>query len=243
MLCDSKSPFWFRWAPRLVILMMSLTVGWMFALIFFMGERLDSLETSMLAKALKESQVLVMVHCILLGSSIPMMLDVFLHFIVLRLRKDIICEATIVQFRTRALLLVCSLVVTIVYGSIRLCGHDADLRVMPFLYAASNHAATLGLISIIMLPLMSLRIIPHTMLLGACILQCMAAPLELIHLLSPSHERLLQIAETLLLVSFLVFMASFAVWGRDVWRRYRESRGNSTLFKMETTEFICIIYW
>jgi len=246
MLCDPKSPFWFRWAPCLLILMLSLSVGWMFALIFLMGDRLESLESSTLATSLKESQVLMIFHCVLLGSAIPMLLDAFLDFIVLRLRKDIIDETTFVQFRTRALLLVCSLVVTIVYGSIRLFGNDADLRRLPFVYAVSNHIAALALISTIVLPLMSLRIIPHTMLLGACILDFIAAPLELIHLLSPGRRiiglSLLQIAETLLLVSFLLFMASFAVWGRDVWRRYRESRGISA-FKMETTEFICIIYW
>jgi len=242
MLCDSKSPFWFRWAPRLLILMLSISVAWMFALIIFMDARLDSLESSTLAKTLKESQALIAFHCVLLGSAIPMLLDAFLDFIVLRLRKDIICEATIVQLRTRALLLVCSLVVTIVYGSIRLFGNDANLQRLPFLYAVSNHIAALALISTIMLPLMSLRIIPHTMLLGACILDFIAAPLQLIHLLSP-RSSLLRIAEILLLVSFLLFMASFAVWGKDVWRRYKESQRNSTsTFKMETTEFICIIY-
>jgi len=225
-----------------MILMMALTMGWMFALIFYMDDRLDSLETATLGKTLKDSQVLMMFHCVLLGSAIPMLLDAFLDFVSLRLRKDVIDEATIVQFRTRALLLVFNLVATVVYGSIRLFGNDAALLRLPFLYAVSNHTATLALLTTIMLPLMSLRIIPHTMLLGALIPQCLAAPLELIHLLSPSHKKNLQIAEMMLLLSFLIFMACFAVWLWDVWRRYRVTRGKST-FKMETTEFICIIHW
>jgi len=237
VLCDPKSPFWSRWAPRLLILITSLSVGWMFALVFLMDGRLDSLKSSTLAKSLKESQVLVMVHCVLLGSAIPMLLDAFLDFVKLRLRKNTFDEATIVQFKTRALLLICSLVVSIVYGSIRLFGNDADVRRLPYVYAFTSHTVTLLLMGTVLVPLMSLRIIPHTMILGAFTPQCIAGPLELIHLLSPSHKMQLRIAGELHAVAFFLFMASFVLWGRDLWKRSREKS-----FKIETTESICILY-
>jgi len=242
MLCDPKSPFWFYWAPRLLILTLLLSVMWMFSLTFLMDDCLDSLENSTLARSLKESQLLTMAHCILFGSAMPMFFEAFLDFVALRLRKEDIDDATFTQFRIRTLLLICSLLVTIVYGGICLFGNDADLRRLPFVYAVSNHTVTITLMSTILLPLMSLRIIPHTMLLFASILHFLAAPLELIHLLSPGHEKLLQISEILLIVSFLLFMVCFSLWARDVWRRYEASEKKSP-FKMETTEFICVIYW
>jgi hypothetical protein len=47
-----------------------------------------------------------MTHCVLVGSAILMLLDVFLDFVALmRLRKKAIDEATFVNLKTRALLL------------------------------------------------------------------------------------------------------------------------------------------
>ena len=241
-LCDPRSRFCHIWAPRLLILSMCLSLGWMVALIFLMDDRLDSLEDSTLAKTLQESQVLVMAHCTLVGSAIPMLLDVFLDFIKLKLRKGTTDKVTLDHFRTRALLLLCSLVSTIVFASIRQFGSDADLRRLAFIYVLLNHCFRSIMITMIALLIMTLGVIPNILFLAAFILWYTATPLILIHLLRPErHSKLLLIANSMKAISFLLFAICFFMWARDVWRRYKESRWKS--IKMGTTEFICVIYW
>jgi len=239
--CDPRSRFWLRWAPRLLLLSLLLSLGWMIALIFLMDNRLDSLKESTFAKSLEDSQVLGMAHCALVGSAIPMLLDVFFDFMVIKLRKEATDVINLVHFRTRVMLLMCTLVVTMVYVSIRLFGNDDDLRRLAFVYAMTNYIARNIAFTTIVLPIMTLGIIPNTMLLAACIPQYIASPLKLMYLLCPSQTKLYRIAVFLINMSFLLFMVCFFVWGRDLWRRYTKSRRTS--IKMETTEFICIIYW
>ena len=238
-LCDPKSRFWFRWAPRLLIISLLLSVGWMVSLIFIMNDRLGSLEDSMLAKSLQESQVLAMAHCVLIGSAIPMLLDVFLDFIELKLRKQATDEVTLVHFRIRALLLLSNIVVTIVYATA--LGNDVEMQSLAFMYALSSYIALMMQITTINATIMTLEIIPNTMLLAACIAQFIGPPLELIYLLSPSHVELLRIAFWINNVRDLLYTVSAFVWGRDLWRRHKRSRGKT--IQMETTEFICIVYW
>jgi len=218
-----------------------LSVGWMASLIFLMDDRVDTMENSMFGKALMESQMLAMAHCVLIGSAIPMLLDVFLDFIELKLRKQAPDEATLVQFRARALLLLCNVLVTIVFASIRQFGNDAEMRSLAFVYLLSTYISLSAQFTTITLTVMTLQIIPNTMLLAMCIAQFISSPLYLICILSPSHVGLLQIAYWINNACYLMFLASAFVWGRDLWRRYKRAQGKS--IQMETTEFICIVYW
>jgi len=239
-LCDPKSRFWFLWAPRLLIMSLLLALGWMISLIFLMDDRVDNMESTPFGKALMASQVLAMAHCVLIGSAIPMLFDVFLDFIELKLRRQAPDEATLVQFRTRVLLLFCSLFMTIVYASIRQYGNDAEMKSLAFFYLLSSYIALSTQITTIGLTIMTLGIIPNTMLLAACINQFISCPLYLICILSPSHVGLLRIAYWINTASYLLFLASAFVWGRDLWRRYKGGRGKA--IQMETTECICIVY-
>jgi hypothetical protein len=240
--CDPRSSFWLCWAPRLLIFTLFLSVGWMVALVFLMDDHHDSLENTKFAKALEESQMLAIVQCVFVGSAIPMLLDVFLDFVDQRLRKKSTDEVTLVHFMTRALMLISSIAVPSVYGGILLFGNSADMRRLPFVYALSNYSARITILATIMLPIMTLRIIPPMLLLAACIPQFVSAPLKLIYLLSPSHTRLLSIADSIIYISYLLFVVGFFVWGRNLWARYKKLYGKSPI-KMGATEFICIVYW
>jgi hypothetical protein len=241
-LCDPRSPFWFRWAPRLLIITLLLSLGWMVALIFLMEDRLDSLGNTQYAKDLENSQTVAMAHCVFVGSAIPMLLDIFLDFVAQRLRKRAADEVTSMHFRTRALLLISSLTVTSVYGGIRLFGNSADLRRLPFVYALSNYSAKLAILATVMLPITTLRVMPPLIILIGCILQFIANPLKLICLLSPSRVMLLRMADLIIYASYLLFIAGFFVWGKDLWARFKRTRGKSPM-KVKATEFICLVYW
>ena len=240
-LCDPKSRFWLRWAPRVVIISLFLSLGWMAALNFLIDVRLNPLEDSTFAKSLKESQVLVMFHCALVGSAIPMLLDVFLDFIELKLRKGATDEVTLVHFRTRALILFTSLVPTIVYGGICLFGNDADLRRLPFMYALSLHAFKGIMVTFVVLLMMPLGKAPNVLLLAALIPWYTVGPIKMTYLLRPSDTKLLRVADSISKISCLLFLVCLFFWARDIWRRYKDSRGKP--IKMETTEVICIVYW
>jgi hypothetical protein len=239
--CDPRSSFWLCWAPRLLIFTLFLSVGWMVALVFLLEDRLDSLDNTKFAKALEESQMLAMVHCVFVGCAIPMLLDVFLDFVDLRLRKKATDEVTLVHFKTRALLLISSLVVPSMYGGILLFGNSADMRRLPFVYALSNYTAKITIIATVMLPIMTLRIVPPVLVLAGWLTQCVAAPLKLIGLVSPNYTKLLIMAGLLVYVSYLLFVVGLLVWGRNFWARFKITRGNSPV-KMKATEFICIVY-
>ena len=194
---------------------------------------------SKFGKALMESQVLAMAHCALVGSAIPMLLDFFLDFIELKLRTKSPDEAILVQFRVRALVLLSNIIATIVYASIRVFGND--MSSFAFLYILSVYIGLSTEITAITVTIMTLGIIPNTILLAGVILQLVSSPLYLICLLSPSHVRLIRIAYWMNNACYLLFLATAFVWGRDLWRRYKEARGKA--FQMGTTELICIVYW
>ena len=197
-----------------------LSVGWMVALIFLMDDRLDSLENTKYAKALEESQMLAMVHCVFVGSAIPMLLDVFLDFVDLRLRKKSTDEPTLVHLRTRVLLLLSNLAVTSVYGGILLFGNSAALRKLGAFYVLSTYIAKITIIMTIMLPIMTLGIVPHVLVLAGGISQFVGAPLKLICFLAPNYTSLALLAKMIINFSRLMYVVGFFVWGRDLWARY-----------------------
>jgi hypothetical protein len=238
--CDPNSLFWLRWAPRLVIFTLLLSLGWMVALIILADVRLDSLDNTKYAEALTgNSQKLAMAHCIFFGSTIPMWLGVFLDIIDLRKKSN--DETALIHFRTRVLFLISSLAATSVYGGIHLLGSSADLHRLPYLYALSNFSARITFVATILLPILTLRIVPPMLALAGWIPLCLMAPFRLICLISPNQVLLLQLANLLLYVSNLLFTVGFFVWGRDLWARFKRSRGKPPA-KMEATELLCIVY-